>query len=115
MKRWLKLAAILGGIIGVAVVVAAIYLATTPGDYERRFSRIEVGMSEKEVQNLMGSDGKSPSWKYAIAEDKPQRVWVIKERGQIIEFVVVFDADSLVIMKEMYKHSQVLNYLLKDV
>src|SRR5882672_2509569 len=102
MKRW-KVLAIIGLIVAIAVVLAVIYWTTTPGDYERRFSRIEVGMSEKDVQNLMGSEGKSPLKKYAIAEDKRQRVWVITERGQQIEFVVVFDADSRVVTKEKYK------------
>jgi hypothetical protein len=102
-------------IVAIAGFVGTIYLTVTPGDYERRFSRIKMGMAEKDVQDLMGSEGNSTYAKYIITGDNRQRVWVIKERGQQIVFVVVFDASSRVVAKELYKSSQIINYMFKDM
>jgi hypothetical protein len=113
--RPLKVLAIAALILALVVVGAVIYLIVTPGDHEARYSSIEVGMSEKQVQDIMGSEGDSTLKNYRIAGDNRQRVWLVKERGQRLEIVVVFDTRSRVVAKDIYKSSLIVNYILKDV
>jgi hypothetical protein len=115
LKLWLKAFGIIGLIVGMFVVLVVIYWILTPGNYESRFSRIEVGMSESQVLDIMGSEGDSTHKQYRIAGDNRQRVWVVKERGQRLEIVVVFDDDWRVIAKDLYKSSVMLNEVLKDL
>jgi hypothetical protein len=115
LKRWLKAFGIAGLIVGIFVVLVVIYWTLTPGNHESRYSRIEVGMPERQVLEIMGSEGESAQKGYRIAGDNRARVWVIKEKGQRLEIVVVFDDDSRVIAKDMYKSSVIMNEILKDL
>jgi len=100
-------------LLGIAAIVVVILVCwmITPGQSERRFYQIQTGMSEKNIQNIMGSDGDSAGKKYRITGDKRQRVWVVHEKIKQIEIVIVFDSDSRVAGKEIYKSLTILNYL----
>jgi hypothetical protein len=120
MKRYLRLLAISAPIVAillVGTVIYSIYWITTPGDYEQRFDRIKVGMSETEVQDIIGSEGDftAKTKKYAISGNNRQRVWVVREKEEQLEIVIVFDANSRVVTKEIYKSSAILNRLFKDL
>jgi hypothetical protein len=115
--RVFAIGALIVAFLVVGFVVYLIYWITTPGDYEGRFDRIKVGMSEKEVEDIMGSEGDitAKTKKYAITGHNRQRVWAVTEKGENLELVVVFDADSQVVTKQIYKSSVILNEILKDL
>jgi hypothetical protein len=115
MKRWLRILGITVIIVVIAFVGIIIYWASTAGTYESRYYDIQVGMSESEVQDIMGSKGDSTGKGYRITGDNRQRVWLVEEKGQRLEIVIVFDSNSRVITKEIYKSSLIVNQLLKDM
>jgi hypothetical protein len=119
MKSWLRVLSITAPIVilCVSIVIYSIYWITTPGNYQQRVDLIEVGMSEKQVEAIMGLEGDftAKTKKYAITGSNRQRVWVVGEKGDQLEIVIVFDADSRVVTKEIYKSSAILNRLFKDL
>jgi hypothetical protein len=86
-----------------------------PGTFEQRYNRVEVGMTEEKVQNIMGSEGDTTGKKYRITGDERQRVWVVTEKGTRLEIVVVFDDNSRVITKDIYKSPVIYERIFKDL
>jgi hypothetical protein len=118
MKSWwrfLRIAALTVGVLLFGIVTYFVYWYSMPGTFEQRFDRIEVGMTEKRVQDIMGSDGDATGKKYRITGDERQRVWVVIEKGTRLEIVVVFDGDSRVATKDIYKTIVIINELFKDL
>ncbi len=121
MKRSLSFWRITGLIVVILVVGMVIYLIywiRTPGDYQQRFDRINVGMSEQEVEDVLGSEGDvtAKTKKFLITGNNRQRVWHLKEKGDHVWIIVVFDGNSRVVNKEIEKHSVILNdYIFKDM
>ena len=99
---------ILLGIAAIVIVILVCWMII-PGQAERRFDQIQIGMSENVVQNIMDSNGDSVGKKFRITGDKRQRVWVVHEKLRQIEIVIVLDKDSRVAGKEIYKSSTILN------
>jgi hypothetical protein len=121
MKRSLSFWGITGPIVVilfVGMVIYLIYWVTTPGDYQQRFNRINVGMSEQEVEDVLGSEGDVTAWigEFPITGNNRQRVWHVKEKGDHVWIIVVFDGNSRVVNKGIEKHSVILNdYVFKDL
>jgi hypothetical protein len=119
MKSAGKMLWVIGGLI-VALLVVAVLIGwicwfSKPGTYEQRFDRIETGMTETMVQDIMGSEGDLTKKKYQITGDNRQRVWVITEKGYRLVLVVVFDTDSRVLTKGMYKTRLLDEIIFKDM
>jgi hypothetical protein len=102
---------VLAGVAFATIIVG--YWLMLPGKSETRFRNIRVGMPRLEVQEIMGSNGDSTEKRYRIAdkEQQTQKVWLAREKLKDIEIVVVFDDDSRVIAKDIYKSWTVLNWL----
>jgi hypothetical protein len=99
---------VLVGMIAIAAAGLAVW-TVTPGDQERRFRQIRAGMFEGEVRIIMGSSGDPAAKKYRITGDNRQRVWTVREKGQRMQMVIVFDSNSRVVDQEIWKSLPILD------
>jgi hypothetical protein len=101
---------ILIGVIAWASLQPSVPSALPPGpsDIERRFSLIQVGMTDDEVQSIFGrrEDGSNQDSVVSSVKYKYLYYWTAREGGRSLKVEVFFDEDVRVVYKELQVRAQ---------